>query len=140
MKRCPKCRRDYNDDSLSFCLDDGSELVFGPGATDEQATAILSEPPTKIMAAGGSQPAESGDGGVGSGAGEDQKNFVLQQKSVLRILAFAGVVALIVLGSLGYRYFTTAGKHIESIAVLPFTNNSGNSEIDFLCDGMTEAL
>ncbi len=45
MKRCPQCRRDYNDDSLSFCLDDGSELLFGPASgpasMDEPATAIL---------------------------------------------------------------------------------------------------
>ncbi|MEO8573309.1 MAG: hypothetical protein ABI481_05015, partial [Pyrinomonadaceae bacterium] len=39
MKRCPECRRNYHDDSLSFCLDDGTLLVDGP-ATDESATAI----------------------------------------------------------------------------------------------------
>src|SRR6476619_7298071 len=44
MKRCPQCARDYNDDSLSFCLDDGSELLFGPSAMDEPATAMLSSP------------------------------------------------------------------------------------------------
>ena len=45
MKRCPECGRDYNDDSLSFCLDDGSELLFGPAVSmDGPATAILSEP------------------------------------------------------------------------------------------------
>ncbi len=48
MKRCPQCGRDYNDDSMSFCLDDGSDLLFGPasgsGAGDEPATVILSEP------------------------------------------------------------------------------------------------
>src|SRR5215207_3816081 len=43
MKRCPTCGRDYNDDSLSFCLDDGSELLFGK-ATDEPRTAILIPP------------------------------------------------------------------------------------------------
>ena len=48
MKRCPECGRDYNDDSLSFCLDDGAELLFGPApaaveelAGDEPATAVL---------------------------------------------------------------------------------------------------
>ncbi|MEO7660220.1 MAG: hypothetical protein ABIV48_11450, partial [Pyrinomonadaceae bacterium] len=43
MKRCPECGRNYNDDSMSFCLDDGSELLFGPASVDEPATAILSE-------------------------------------------------------------------------------------------------
>jgi len=45
MKRCPECRRDYYDDTLSFCLEDGSELVHGVSVensgTDDPATAIL---------------------------------------------------------------------------------------------------
>jgi len=32
MKRCPECRRDYYDDSLLYCLDDGSLLLEGPFA------------------------------------------------------------------------------------------------------------
>ncbi|MGD9590148.1 MAG: hypothetical protein AB7Q37_12585 [Pyrinomonadaceae bacterium] len=41
MKRCPECRKDYYDDSLLYCLDDGAALVQGT-VTDEPATAILS--------------------------------------------------------------------------------------------------
>ncbi len=40
MKRCPECRRDYYDDSLSFCLDDGAVLVEGPGVEAEPATVL----------------------------------------------------------------------------------------------------
>ena len=36
MKKCPQCGREY-DNTMSFCLDDGSELLYGP------ATTILSE-------------------------------------------------------------------------------------------------
>jgi hypothetical protein len=45
MKRCPECRRDYYDDSLLYCLDDGAALLEGPASTDEPRTAILSERP-----------------------------------------------------------------------------------------------
>ena len=41
MKRCPECRKDYFDDSLMYCLDDGVQLAPG-SVTDEPATAILS--------------------------------------------------------------------------------------------------
>ena len=44
MKRCPECRRDYYDDTLLYCLDDGNALLEGPASADEPATAILSEP------------------------------------------------------------------------------------------------
>lgn len=43
MKRCPECRRDYHDDSLLYCLDDGSALLEGPGSL-EGATAIFRSP------------------------------------------------------------------------------------------------
>lgn len=42
MKRCPECRRDYTDETLNFCLDDGSPLVDGPSSLDEPPTAIIS--------------------------------------------------------------------------------------------------
>ncbi|MGH9838956.1 MAG: protein kinase domain-containing protein [Blastocatellia bacterium] len=40
-----------------------------------------------------------------------------------------------------YRFFTPfAGKQIESIAALPFQNASGDSDVEYLSDGMTESL
>jgi Tol biopolymer transport system component len=39
MKRCPECRRDYYDDTLSYCLDDGTPLLEGPAS--EQQTVIM---------------------------------------------------------------------------------------------------
>ncbi|HVF29659.1 MAG TPA: hypothetical protein VNA22_01765 [Pyrinomonadaceae bacterium] len=41
MKRCPECRRDYYDETLRYCLDDGAALVEGPASVEEPATAIL---------------------------------------------------------------------------------------------------
>lgn len=38
MKRCPECRRDYYDETLRFCLDDGNALLEGPATADEPAT------------------------------------------------------------------------------------------------------
>lgn len=45
MKRCPACQRTYEDDSLAFCLEDGSTLVSeGSGASDLPATLIMADP------------------------------------------------------------------------------------------------
>jgi serine/threonine-protein kinase len=54
---------------------------------------------------------------------------------------FIGLLGLIVLvgGFFSYRYFT-ANKQIESIAVMPFVNESGNADVEYLSDGMTETL
>ncbi|PYS49654.1 MAG: hypothetical protein DMF68_09445 [Acidobacteria bacterium] len=63
MKRCPTCNRTYEDDSLSFCLDDGTPLLsassYDPEATikipagrvtNQAATEVLKDgtiPPTR---------------------------------------------------------------------------------------------
>lgn len=45
MKRCPACQRTYTDDSLSYCLEDGSTLFSAAtGSNDMAATLIIPEP------------------------------------------------------------------------------------------------
>ena len=47
MKRCPKCQRSYNDDTLRFCLEDGTALATITREIEPPPTAILSrETPT----------------------------------------------------------------------------------------------
>jgi TolB-like protein/Tfp pilus assembly protein PilF len=55
------------------------------------------------------------------------------------LVALAAVIILS--GWLAYRYATTnESRQIESIAVLPFVNEGGNSEVEYLSDGMTDTL
>lgn len=49
------------------------------------------------------------------------------------------LILILVLTFLGSRYFMPT-KQIESIAVMPFVNESGNAEVEYLSDGMTETL
>ncbi|CAN5757788.1 hypothetical protein BH20ACI3_BH20ACI3_24770 [soil metagenome] len=52
----------------------------------------------------------------------------------------AGLIAIVVAGS-AYFYLTyKKTRAIESIAVMPFVNESGNSDVEYLSDGMTETL
>ena len=139
MKRCPECRRDYYDDSLHYCLDDGAELLEGP-ATDEPATAILSEPgavPT------GSLPSESPTRTLDPYA--DPAGFVQSPYEALErnraIAVGIGVVLVAALAVGTYLYYNQgSSKQIESIAVMPFVNESVNADVEYLSDGMTETL
>ncbi len=145
MKRCPECGRNYNDESMSFCLDDGTELLFGPGtassANDEPATAILSAPSAEAGSL--TEPTDERElktsilhapptaGGSDLVVGFDK-----------RWLAAPVLLAVIVLGGfVGYRYLKPAGtEQINSIAVLPFENRSGNADTDYLSDGLADSL
>ncbi|MGH7782858.1 MAG: tetratricopeptide repeat protein, partial [Candidatus Binatia bacterium] len=141
MKQCPECGRGY-DLTMSFCLDDGSELLYGPAsgsaAADEPATAILhttdavGDAPTRAQRHTTEQTAV-----LPSGIIEMPK-----RRHDKRLLAVPIVLAIIVLGGFfGYRYFApTSSKQIESIAVMPFVNDSGNADAEYLSDGMTETL
>jgi hypothetical protein len=40
MKHCPQCKETYADESLNYCLNDGTPLAAGPGT--EQKTEVLS--------------------------------------------------------------------------------------------------
>ncbi|MGI8640309.1 MAG: protein kinase domain-containing protein [Pyrinomonadaceae bacterium] len=57
-----------------------------------------------------------------------------------KYLAIALAILLIsAIGFFGYRSFAP-NKQIESIAVMPFVNESGNADVEYLSDGMTEML
>jgi tetratricopeptide (TPR) repeat protein len=57
------------------------------------------------------------------------------------LLGLGLALLLLVGGFFGYRYFKPAGtEQINSIAVLPFENRSGNADTDYLSDGLADPL
>lgn len=158
MKRCPECRRDYFDDTLSYCLEDGALLVYGVSA-DETVTAILSEPPvsaggltqsihplgeaaTASFSRGGEAEPQENSGDLSERQSLSAHRTAQPQSTINRLLAITGVVATLLIGGfIGYRYFSSANANqITTIAVMPFVNGSGNADVEYLSDGMTETL
>lgn len=151
MKRCPECRRDYYDETLLFCLDDGQTLLDGPASTgsmppasaagqfdDGPQTAILHETATPNEAETRAQTIHTTEQTAVLPPGISELPYA---KGFNKRWLFAPLIlAVIVLGGFfGYRYATQA-KQIESIAVMPFANDSGNADVEYLSDGMTETL
>jgi eukaryotic-like serine/threonine-protein kinase len=138
MKRCPECRRDYFDDTLAFCLEDGTALLQGSVTTpDEPQTAILHD-----STAPGGQSTRAQIQITEQTAVLPSGITVFPKRNFDKRLFLAPIALLvIVLGGLaGYRYFYSAGDAINSIAVLPFANATGDKETDFLADGIAETL
>ena len=135
MKRCPECRRDYHDDSLMYCLEDGAPLVQGTvHSPDDISTAVLhrasgvSESSTRIFP-GGRPPAAASQ--LLHASRKPVSKRVVVIPLVLLVVAFAGYLI--------YRGLRSS-PHIDSIAVLPLANESGNPDLDYLSDGLTESL
>jgi TolB-like protein/Tfp pilus assembly protein PilF len=139
MKMCPQCGRAY-DTSMRFCLDDGAELLYGPALSDEPQTAILSDLPA------------SPSGELPSDAPTRAQFHTTEQTAVFPtgtqkpfdkrlLLAALGLIIVVLGGSLFYRYLKPApSAAINSIAVLPFENRSGDPDSEYLSEGLSDSL
>jgi serine/threonine-protein kinase len=138
MKHCPECNRNYADPTLSFCQQDGAPLIFGQ-AVEEPQTAILTderlgETPTRVLDPHTTAPTESFPFPLAA-------SQPLSRNKLIWVLGGLAVV-LIVAGVFGYRYLNSAkvASQIESVAVLPFENASGDPNLAYLSDGLSESL
>lgn len=152
MKRCPQCHQTYTDETLKFCRDDGTPLQTDPLVPESSDTLILPSVRTNVAQSTQLLPSESAQAkettspievagnshpGKLEAAGESKRHW--------RAVVIA--VSILILGATGLgiwlfktRSISTNAAPIESIAVLPFVNESGNAEMEYLSDGMTESL
>jgi TolB-like protein/tetratricopeptide (TPR) repeat protein len=150
MKRCPTCNHVEADDTLAFCRTDGVALinVSGSFGGDTEAAKFGSGPMSSEIETSllphASPTAENNRSTAPTTAlpaVQIQGTTRELTKPKRRGVVFTVVGLVIVIAAAGYFYWSRNHKTaIESIAVMPFVNESGNADVEYLSDGMTETL
>jgi TolB-like protein/Tfp pilus assembly protein PilF len=151
VKRCPQCNRVEADDTLAFCRSDGAALIDASGSlSGDLNTAkfgsgpVLSEIDTSLLPQTSTTPEIIRNTGPTTALPQAQFPGTTRDLTKPKRRAFvlpAIGIALVVILLVGYLYWSRSRTtSIQSIAVMPFVNESGNADIDYLSDGMTETL
>ena len=151
MKRCPQCNRLETDDALVFCRSDGTKLISESGSTSGEAGTVKfesgpvsAEVETSILPHTSTAPEIHRSTGPTTALPLQQPKNTTREltKPKQRGVVFASIGLLVIVSAVaGYFYFSREHKPaIESIAVMPFVNESGNADVEYLSDGMTETL
>src|SRR5205085_1889184 len=132
-----------------FCRADGMALVSDSdslsgdaGIAKFRSAAVSSEIETSILprttdaaTSGGTSPTVVLPAQPSSGT---RKLSGLRTRATVLVIAVVALVVALGLGS--YFYFARKTTAIESIAVLPFENQSNDPKSDYLADGITESI
>jgi adenylate cyclase len=146
MKRCPQCNHVEADDALAFCRADGTPLINDSSAiAGEVGTARFGSTPsseidTSILPHTTQTDIPRGTATIAPGTPQAGTNALIKSRSWKPLIAVGVLLAIcIVVG--GYFYTSRrANRSIESVAVLPFENKSGNADSEYLSDGLAESL
>ena len=125
MKTCPQCGTTYSDDTLLYCLQDGSPLT---GALTETPTVFLDEEETQAARRGGIRvPVEPRfPSARGPARGQLPEQVVPLQKSsnTLLIVAVTAVVMLLLFGIAGLAAFVYFRNSQQAVVQNGVTSNT----------------
>lgn len=141
MKRCPQCNRIESDDSLAFCRVDGSPLAEVSGEVETSLLPHAVTDPGSVRSTGPTTvlPASDAQSSTRQLEAQSNRKHVASPRNSL----IAGAIGILVVTALGvgsYWKYGRSEKQISSIAVMPFLNESGNPDVEYLSDGITETL
>ncbi|MGI8669258.1 MAG: hypothetical protein ACR2J3_05325, partial [Aridibacter sp.] len=135
MKYCPKCQRNYTDETLKFCLQDGTPLLKKSNKTDDIPMVTLQEQETVVS----SRKPEQLRFELGNSQERNRENSQAvtnpaiqpepQKSNTLIIVLLTTLITLVLLGFAGIAaYFYLNGKDSEVAKTSNVSTNKSNSK------------
>ena len=155
MKRCPQCNRVETDESLKFCRADGATLITDSSSFSSEAGTAQLTPSSDASEVHTSIFPQNTAANVNrvtapttvlppqptpTTTSELSKPKSRRSAMLVVVIVIAVVAAVSAIAVKSYRSRTSSRAAINSIAVMPFLNESGNADVEYLSDGMTETL
>jgi TolB-like protein len=153
MKRCPQCNRVETDDALAFCRGDGTALVTDSSSLSAEAgtarlgsasaqteieTSILPHTTDAVMSRGTAPTTVLPAPQIGA---TSERPKPRRQRIALAIVVIVTAAVAAASAMLVNSYLSRNRRApIQSIAVMPFVNQGGNQDVEYLSDGMTDTL
>ena len=108
-------------------------------------TSVVVEEETEddFPPADGGEPEKNAvDSQARMGTASSAQIFGKSGRRLKRLAAFSAAAAITVLVASIYVFYPTSGRNepIKSVAVMPFVNESGDPDVEYLSDGMSESL
>jgi TolB-like protein/DNA-binding winged helix-turn-helix (wHTH) protein/Tfp pilus assembly protein PilF len=104
-------------------------------AADHEESAVAEHPQTAVTASGRIDDIQPTSGQSGFRFSSIASN---RKRAAMLAITMTGIAAAIVT----YNYFARASRTaaVDSLAVLPFANEAGDQEMEYLSDGLTESI
>src|SRR5262245_35771259 len=139
MKICPTCRKTYTDESLNFCLEDGSVLTIAP--TEAPPTVMMQQPAPTNPSPGIVPPPQTSPSGFGQPQQQIQTSWnpqsqytVQPKKSSKTWLWVLGILGLVLLlcgggfaGLIGIAIYNADNSNQSKANNSTFPSNTANT-------------
>ena len=150
MKRCPQCNRVETDEALKFCRVDGAPLLDDASEVNREAgtiqlgSAASGETETSILPSGANMNRVTAPTttlpGQSLPVNTSHLSKSTRKRTAVAIILLLAAVIGIVFALNTYRSKERGGAVIQSIAVMPFVNGTGDANVEYLSDGLTDSI